>query len=187
MRLWSLWPGYLDSKGLVAAWREGLLALAVLAGKTRGYRAHPQLDRFRSAADPAGSLRVYLEALAAEADSRGYRFARERIAANGPETGVNPAAGSLSAPGVSVAIPVAEAIPVTEGQIAYEGALLLRKLSARAPGLAPALAEAIRSGLRLNPAFRSGPGGIEEWERPLPEILREIDIGLTVPPGEGPT
>ena len=38
MRLWSLRPKYLDSQGLVALWREGLLAQAVLRGKTRGYR-----------------------------------------------------------------------------------------------------------------------------------------------------
>lgn len=31
MRLWSVHPGWLDAKGLVAAWREGLLARAVLA------------------------------------------------------------------------------------------------------------------------------------------------------------
>jgi len=31
MRLWSLHPRYLDAKGLVALWREGLLAQKVLA------------------------------------------------------------------------------------------------------------------------------------------------------------
>ena len=39
MRLWSLHPRYFDSKGLTAAWREALLARAVLTGQTRGYRA----------------------------------------------------------------------------------------------------------------------------------------------------
>jgi hypothetical protein len=29
---------------LVAVWREGLLAQAVLQGKTNGYKNHPQLD-----------------------------------------------------------------------------------------------------------------------------------------------
>jgi hypothetical protein len=38
---------YLDGRGLVALWREALLAQAVLRGRTRGYR-HPQLARFRS-------------------------------------------------------------------------------------------------------------------------------------------
>lgn len=51
MRLWSIHPKYLDAKGLVALWREGLLALAVLEGKTNGYRNHPQLERFRAEKD----------------------------------------------------------------------------------------------------------------------------------------
>ncbi|OAD21125.1 DNA-(apurinic or apyrimidinic site) lyase / pyrimidine dimer DNA glycosylase, partial [Candidatus Thiomargarita nelsonii] len=38
MRLWSLHPKYLDPKGLVALWRETLLAQKVLLGETRGYR-----------------------------------------------------------------------------------------------------------------------------------------------------
>lgn len=38
MRLWTLHPKYLDPKGLVALWRETLLAQRVLAGRTRGYR-----------------------------------------------------------------------------------------------------------------------------------------------------
>jgi len=48
MRLWSLHPSYLDAKGLVALWREGLLAKAVLNGQTKGYKNHPQLERFKS-------------------------------------------------------------------------------------------------------------------------------------------
>ncbi|HWP85543.1 MAG TPA: pyrimidine dimer DNA glycosylase/endonuclease V, partial [Terriglobia bacterium] len=38
MRLWSLHPSLLDSKGLVALWREALLAQKVLRGETKGYR-----------------------------------------------------------------------------------------------------------------------------------------------------
>lgn len=36
MRLWSLHPNCLDAQGLVALWREALLAQAVLRGQTRG-------------------------------------------------------------------------------------------------------------------------------------------------------
>ena len=43
MRLWSIHPRYLDSMGLVALWREALLAQAVLRGETKGYKFHPQL------------------------------------------------------------------------------------------------------------------------------------------------
>lgn len=37
MRIWSLHPSYLDAKGLVALWRETLLAQKVLLGATVGY------------------------------------------------------------------------------------------------------------------------------------------------------
>ncbi|MEM3714836.1 MAG: pyrimidine dimer DNA glycosylase/endonuclease V [Nitrososphaeria archaeon] len=40
MRLWSIHPKYLDQKGLVACWREGLLAKKVLLGKVKGYKNH---------------------------------------------------------------------------------------------------------------------------------------------------
>ena len=56
MRLWSLHPKYLDARGLVALWREALLAQAVLRGETRGYRHHPQLARF----DDVGAIAQYL-------------------------------------------------------------------------------------------------------------------------------
>lgn len=52
MRLWSLDPALLDRAALVAGWREGLLAQKVLAGQTKGYRNHPQLDRFKITSDP---------------------------------------------------------------------------------------------------------------------------------------
>ena len=52
MRLWSVRPSLLDRAALVACWREALLAQQVLAGLTRGYTRHPQLERFRDAADP---------------------------------------------------------------------------------------------------------------------------------------
>ncbi|HVN86417.1 MAG TPA: pyrimidine dimer DNA glycosylase/endonuclease V [Candidatus Binatia bacterium] len=79
MRIWSLHPKYLDAPGLVALWRESLLAQAVLRGKTRGYVRHPQLDRFRAQARPVGFLAEYLRGLHAEALRRGYRFAPGKI------------------------------------------------------------------------------------------------------------
>ncbi|HQT25728.1 MAG TPA: pyrimidine dimer DNA glycosylase/endonuclease V, partial [Burkholderiales bacterium] len=59
MRIWSLHPKYLDPKGLVALWRESLLAQAVLRGETQGYRNHPQLDRFRNAEAPLAAISSY--------------------------------------------------------------------------------------------------------------------------------
>lgn len=67
MRLWSLHPRLLDRAALVAGWREGLLAQAVLAGRTRGYRSHPQLERFRATDDPVRAVVTYLAALHEEA------------------------------------------------------------------------------------------------------------------------
>ena len=74
MRIWSIHPGYLDAKGLVAAWREGLLAQKVLSGETRGYRNHSQLARFRAEPEPLRSIGSYLSELYGEASRRGYEF-----------------------------------------------------------------------------------------------------------------
>jgi hypothetical protein len=79
MRLWSLHPRYLDAKGLVALWREGLLAQKVLAGATRGYRHHPQLVRFQEQADALGVIAAYLHEVQLEAERRGYRFDASKI------------------------------------------------------------------------------------------------------------
>ncbi|MDN6683845.1 MAG: pyrimidine dimer DNA glycosylase/endonuclease V, partial [Bifidobacterium crudilactis] len=79
MRMWSLTPAVLDAKGIVACWRESLLAQAVLAGKTKGYTHHPQLERFRACEHPLAAVASYLEPLADEADRRGYHFDRSRI------------------------------------------------------------------------------------------------------------
>ena len=79
MRLWSLAPELLDSKGLVASWREGLLALNVLKGNTKGYKNHPQLDRFKNHSNPVQAINNYLHAICDEADRRGYNFNRAKL------------------------------------------------------------------------------------------------------------
>ena len=111
MRLWTLHPKYLDAQGLVALWREGLLAQKVLQGRTRGYRNHPQLDRFKAQADPVAAIARYLRAVQEEAARRGYRFTRSKIARR----------------------PGGRAIAETRGQLAYEWRHLRRKLKRRAP------------------------------------------------------
>ncbi|HUF89189.1 MAG TPA: pyrimidine dimer DNA glycosylase/endonuclease V [Gemmatimonadota bacterium] len=141
MRLWSLHPRHLDARGLVALWREGLLAQKVLLGETRGYRHHPQLDRFRRADDPTDAIARYLESVAAEALERGYCFDRSRIRA----------AGEVR-------------LPVTAGQLAHEWAHLRAKLERRAPAdLARTTAE---GGPEPHPMFDVVAGGVEAWERP---------------------
>jgi hypothetical protein len=112
MRIWSLHPRYLDRQGLTACWRETLLAQAVLAGRTRGYTRHPQVQRFREQLDPIGTLAWYLHGVADEADARGYRFDRERIDRE-------PAA--------------ADPLAVTTGQLQLEWRWLRSKLKARSP------------------------------------------------------
>ncbi len=142
MRLWSIHPGYLDSRGLVALWREALLAQAVLRGETRGYRRHPQLARFRARPDPPAAIAAYLEGVHAESRARGYRFDARRIAATG-------ASGRIE---------------VAEGQIAFEWAHLTIKLARRAPELRARWAGVAAP--RPHPLFRVIPGGVAEWERP---------------------
>lgn len=81
MRLWTLHPRLLDAAGLTALWRESLLARQVLLGRTRGYRHHPQLLRFRAHARPVAAINTYLAAIHAEACRRGYRFDATKIGA----------------------------------------------------------------------------------------------------------
>lgn len=142
MRLWSLHPQVLDRQGLLAVWREALLARKVLAGETRGYRNHPQLDRFREHPVPEAAIAAYLHAVADEADRRGYRFDRARIAS-----------------------PVHDAasIAVTTGQLRFEAEHLTAKLRRRSP---ETLAAWPGGGSPLpHPLFRVVPGPIASWER----------------------
>lgn len=110
MRLWSIHPSYLDSKGLVALWREALLAQAVLRGKTRGYVNHPQLERFRADHMPLAAIADYLTGVLEEANTRGYSFDRSKIGLSSGNT----------------------IIQVTTGQIEFEVRHLSAKLQARA-------------------------------------------------------
>ncbi|WP_324650578.1 pyrimidine dimer DNA glycosylase/endonuclease V [Georgenia sp. H159] len=147
MRVWSLHPAYLDRQGLVACWRESLLAQAVLAGRTRGYRNHSQLVRFRTAADPVATIGAYLVVLAEEATERGYRFDAARID--------RPA--RIGPGGVPQ-------LPVTDGQVAHEWAHLLAKLAVRSPDRL-ATVRAV-TGVDVHPLFVRVPGPVEHWERP---------------------
>lgn len=141
MRLWSLHPGHLDRPGLTALWREGLLAQAVLAGRTRGYRQHPQLDRFRACPSPTGALAFYLDAVRAEATLRGYSYDAGRV------DEVARWAGPME---------------VTTGQLALEHAHLLAKLERRSPREHEA-----QRGLpvRPHPLFTVVDGPVAPWER----------------------
>jgi hypothetical protein len=140
MRLWSLHPGQLDAKGLVALWREALLAQKVLRGETQGYKHHPQLQRFSKHRNPLGAIAAYLQAVQSEAARRGYRFDQSKITATATRS----------------------KIAVSAGQLAYEYAHLLAKLKLRDPAAYRQLRKVAE--LRVNPLFVVVPGGVEAWE-----------------------
>ena len=140
MRLWTLHPRHLDTKGLVALWREALLAQAVLRGRTRGYTCHPQLLRFRAHPRPLAAINGYLWHVHQEALARGYAFDRGKVRRPGPVA----------------------TIPVGAGQVELERRHLLAKLARRDPGGHAAL---LRARCRLHPLFRRVAGGVEGWER----------------------
>lgn len=136
MRLWSLHPRLLDVKGIVALWREGLLARAVLTGAARGYRHHPQLQRFKAAKSHAVErLDTYLHVICDEADRRGYKFARAKL-------------------GVRTDL---ECIEVSEGQLAFEFTRLRDKVMTRTGVMI--------TEVRHHPMFVVVPGPKEDWER----------------------
>lgn len=143
MRLWSLHPSLLDRRGLVACWRESLLAQKVLQGRTKGYRNHPQLTRFRRMVDPVASVGAYLAGLADEADAREFTFNR----------------GLVVVPPSPAAPPTR--MTVTTGQLDHEWAHLLAKTAGRDPAWHDRLAAADRV---PHPLFDVVPGPVEEWE-----------------------
>ena len=139
MRLWSLHPRYLDAKGLCALWREGLLAQKVLAGRTRGYRHHPQLARFREYVDPLAAIATYLDHVRREANNRGYRF-RARI-------------GRAR---------IQLRLRVSHGQLRFELAHLRKKLWRRDRARYRAIARLRRP--TPHPLFVARPGPVASWE-----------------------
>lgn len=141
MRLWSIHPKYLDAKGLVALWREALLAQKVLTGATRGYRNHPQLTRFKLLENPLAGLASYLAAVCDEASQREYRFDASKIAL----------------------VRFEGKMPVTRGQMDFEWHHLLRKLTTRDPARLEALKQIATP--EPHPLFRVVDGEIEPWEK----------------------
>ena len=140
MRIWSLHPKYLDSKGLVALWRETLLAKKVLEGKTKGYINHPQLHRFRSEDKPVELINQYLSSVFYEAESRGYCFDRTKIDWNFSNKHVQ----------------------VTDEQMNFEKQHLLKKLKNRDLRFYNVLKNCID--IEQHPIFIVKKGSIERWE-----------------------
>jgi hypothetical protein len=141
MRIWTLHPKYLDSQGLVALWREALLARAVLQGGTIGYRHHPQLIRFQSSPVPITAINAYLSYVLKEADFRGFSFNHQKVQP----------------------VSTVTMMDSTTGQLDFEWQHLMRKLSARSPSLYRQWCDVTAP--ESNPLFTINPGAVESWER----------------------
>jgi hypothetical protein len=140
MRIWSLHPKYLDTKGLVALWRETLLAKHVLEGKTIGYKNHPQLKRFRKAKYPLDMINLYLSEVYREAENRNFKFDKQKINWTFKK----------------------EKLPVTTGQLNYEVQHLMMKLKNRDNQKYQQLRST--PAFDCHPLFKPVDGDIEEWE-----------------------
>lgn len=143
MRLWTIHPRYLDTKGLLAVWREGLLAQSVLQNKTKGYRNHPQLRRFASSPDALAAIATYLRGIYQESVDRGYRFGQDKI-------------GRAEYDGQ---------IPCTRGQLLYEWQHLRKKLRQRDVGRYQVLETIVEP--EPHPLFYIIDGDIEDWEKSI--------------------
>ena len=141
MRLWSLHPEYLDARGLVALWREGLLARKVLQHETKGYKNHPQLYRFNAHLQPRVAIDCYLRYVYEEAVKRGYHFDAGKIGHKQP----------------------CPKIPLTKGQLRYELNHLKTKLKLRDPARYKKILAVKKP--RAHPLFKMIAGGIEMWEK----------------------
>jgi len=140
MRLWSIHPKYLDSKGLVALWREGLLAQRVLKGETQGYRNHPQLDRFKKTHDPIAAIGKYLYHVHRESLKRDYKFDLGKISTTSSRMKID----------------------VNSGQVEFERQHLLAKLKSR--DRSRYLELRVQTDLDVHPFFHVATGNIADWE-----------------------
>jgi hypothetical protein len=145
MRIWSIHPKYLDSKGLVALWRETLLAKHVLMGMTKGYRNHPQLGRFKESHDPIGCIDFYLSEVYKEALVRQFHFDKSKFSPS----------------------PKKRSVTVTQGQLDYERLHALSKLKVRDPQRFSTFQ--IIPKFEPHPLFNVVPGDVEAWE-----IVKEL-------------
>jgi hypothetical protein len=141
MRLWSLHPQYLDRQGLLALWREALLAKKVLSGKTVGYKNHPQLLRFKHLPQPIAGINLYLDAIFQESQSRGYSFDQSKVDA----------------------VDLGLWIKVSSGQLNYEFSHLLKKLKKRDALKFKQLSQ--EKTVIPHPMFKVYQGRVEDWER----------------------
>jgi len=144
MRLWTINFKYLDAKGLLALWREALLAKNVLEGLTKGYKNHPQLIRFYTHQNSIDAINAYLLEVYKEACVRGYKFDVTKV-------------GKFDAENLSK-------IAVTRGQIEYEFSFLQEKLKLR--DLKKYKENLNVKNIEISTIFTKIDGDIELWEKP---------------------
>lgn len=142
MRLWSIHPKYLDRKGLLALWREALLAQKVLLNQTKGYRNHPQLIRFKCHKKPIAAIGRYLYDIYQEGKKRKYKFSKDKIICVRKKTAK---------------------IKVTQGQVNFEFRHLFIKLKKRDIIAFRKLLKAKK--IKVHPLFILTKGARESWER----------------------
>ena len=146
LRLWSLHPSYLDSKGLNAVWREGLLAQAVLLGRTTAWKKHSQLLRFQNHGEPISAIGFYLLKIHEEANNRGYNYTRIKI--SNPSKNIKP-------------------MDVTKGQLLFESTILMERLRTRDSRKYEELFDLNRREIipKPHPLFALTEGDVEHWEK----------------------
>src|SRR5690606_15689345 len=130
-------------KGLVALWRESLLARSVLQNLTKGYRNHPQLIRFRHSKRPEYFINLYLRYIYEHSITRGFCFDWKKLKSSKGKTN--------------------RKMLVTSGQVEYEFKHLLNKLFIRDADRYHSLSR-IKM-IETNPVFEVVEGQVEHWER----------------------
>ena len=143
MRLWTISFKYLDARGLLALWREALLAKNVLAGLTKGYKNHPQLDRFYAHENALEAVNAYLAEVYEEACARDYKFDAAKV-------------GEFDERNLAK-------IAVSRGQIEYDFAFLQEKLKSRDRVVYERNLSV--KNIEIASIFEEVAGGIEPWEK----------------------
>jgi len=141
MRIWSIHPKYLDGKGLIAVWRETLLAKKVLGNKTKGYKNHPQLSRVREGRNSLNCVNQYLAEVYEEALRRNYSFDKKKFKKN-----LTPSR-----------------LTVTVGQLDFEINHLKAKLKKRDPKKWEEIQ--VITQFDPHPLFTVIRGNVEPWEK----------------------
>ncbi len=119
---------------------RAILAKNVLDEKTKGYKNHPQLIRFKKSDNPLEGINQYLAAVYQESQTRGYHF--------------NKAQFNIYCEPVT--------LTVTRRQIEYEMQHLLKKLKTRDAERYHRLLK--KTNIEPHPLFEIIEGEIEEWE-----------------------